>query len=798
MLDGPLKALTGYRQFVLWKTETRNGKQVKLPVSPWTGQICDAHDAGAWVDASTATQLAQAMNMGVGFVFTKNDPFFFVDIDHCLQSDNTWSPTAMQLLQALSGAAVEVSQSGTGLHVIGQYSDRPDHGCKNVQLGIEMYTHGRFVALTGTNAIGDAAANCTAGLSEIVPYYFPVTVSSGDPVQWTTQAVAEWSPIADYEILTKACRRQSGGSVFGTKATFLDLWSRNVPALAQAYPTISGSAEFDESSADAALAQHLAYWCGKNCEMIRTMMNMSALRRDKYDRKDYLPRTITRAVANQKKVYTAGRIPEPHGDTPSEPSEVKRPTDSPVGQPEIRVGLQMLTVTQQLEFFKGCVYIQSANKIYNSNDGTLLDQSQFRATFGGYQFAIDNDGKCDSNAWKVFTESRAITFPRAHAMCFRPELPPGEIVSEDGQYLVNTYVPIETARAQGDPEPFLHHLRAMLPDERDQQILLAYMAAVVQYPGVKFQWAPLLQGCEGNGKTLFVRAVERAVGSRYTHYPNASDMGNNGSKFNAWIQNKLFIGVEEIYVSDRREVADALKPLLTNDRIEIQGKGQNQVTGDNRANFMMCTNYKDAVLKTVSDRRYCILYTAQQSPEDMINAGFTGDYFPNVYNWLNNGGYAIVNDYLRNYQIPDELNPATMCHRAPETSSTAEAIKSSLGPIEQEVLEAVDEGRPGFAGGWVSSMALDKLLDDIGASRRMPRNKRKKMLEDLGYMWHPSLTQGRVNNVIPIDGGKPRLFIKKGHIATNLQSAVEVSNAYAKAQGTLASGDRKSQEVFRK
>src|SRR3546814_2632418 len=51
-------------------------------------------------------------------------------------------------------------------------------------------------------------------------------------------------------------------------------------------------------------------------------------------------------------------------------------------------------------------------------------------------------------------------------------------------------------------------------------------------------------------------------------------------------------------------------------RVEIQAKGQDQVTGDNRANFILTSNHKDAIVKTVNDRRYCVLFTAQQRSEE--------------------------------------------------------------------------------------------------------------------------------------------------------------------------------------
>ena len=109
-----------------------------------------------------------------------------------------------------------------------------------------------------------------------------------------------------------------------------------------------------------------------------------------------------------------------------------------------------------------------------------------------------------------------------------------------------------------------------------------------------------------------------------------------------------------------------------------------------------------------------------------------------------------------------------------------------MGSIEQEILEAIDETRVGFMGGWVSSMALDRLFQGINASRKIPPNKRREVLQTLGYDWHPALYKGRTNNVIMIDDGKkPRLYIKNGHIHANLTNPAEVSRLYQEAQGVV-------------
>ena len=225
--------------------------------------------------------------------------------------------------------------------------------------------------------------------------------------------------------------------------------------------------------------------------------------------------------------------------------------------------------------------------------------------------------------------------------------------------------------------------------------------------------------------------------------------------------------------------------MITNDRLSKRAMQASQVMADNVANFILNSNHKDAIRKTRNDRRFAVFYTAQQTVDDVNRDGMGGDYFPRLYTWLRAGGYAIVADFLQNYAIPEELNPATRCHRAPDTSSTKEAVTASLGSVEQEILEAVDEGRPGFAGGWISSFAVERLLHAHRMARAIPPNKRRELLQSLGYDWHPGLKEGRINTPTTTDGGRPRLFVKMGSIQAepgNYGSPADIVRAYDKAQ----------------
>ena len=174
-------------------------------------------------------------------------------------------------------------------------------------------------------------------------------------------------------------------------------------------------------------------------------------------------------------------------------------------------------------------------------------------------------------------------------------------------------------------------------------------------------------------------------------------------------------------------------------------------------------NNKDGLRKSKTDRRICPLFTAQQSIADLDRDGMVGSYFPDLYDWLRiGGGFAIVTHFLRTYAIPDELNPATKCQRAPETSSTVEAVERGTGNIEQEVTEAIESGCVGFRGDFVSSHFLDRLLTD--RRLKLSRSRRDSMMRSLGYELHPALLndRGRTNVVVTPDGTRPKLYCRTG------------------------------------
>lgn len=380
------------------------------------------------------------------------------------------------------------------------------------------------------------------------------------------------------------------------------------------------------------------------------------------------------------------------------------------------------------QWFDGCVLISSENKILGG-DNVFRESGTFNSAYGGKLFIWDAQGKVTDEPWKAATRSQLWRVPQVQFTCFRPDLPTREIIEDELQRkYVNIYQPITPKMREGDISPWMRHFEAILPEANDRRILLEFLAHNVKYPGVKCFWAPLIQGAEGIGKNTIKFVMAHAIGKMYFYQPKAKQLNESGSKFNGWMENKLFFMVDEIKTDEQRDLVETLKPFISETELEIEGKGSNQRMGDTPGNWLFFSNWKDAIPITINGRRYCILYSALQTAEDIYRAGFDDAYFSRLYDWLKNGGAEMVTHYLMNYPIERGGLPT----RAPVTSSTAEAIEESRGWVEQLIIASVEANEPGFRNDWLSTSAIARVFKDNG--KRSPAAKTLAMaLKNLGY-----------------------------------------------------------------
>jgi hypothetical protein len=752
-LPDALAPLAAYRQFILYKTvpsAVRPGRTDKLPCDWQTGQVVTAHDPRYWTEASTAIAAATANpGYGVGFVFTETDPFWFVDIDGAYDGV-AWSPVAQQLCTMFAGAAVEISTSGKGLHLFGA-GTVPPHGTRLKALGLEFYTSGRFVALTGDQARGSAATDFTPLMPSFVAQWFPPGAGEHAPsVEWSTEPVPEWrGPTDDDDLIRRAIHSSSLSALQG-RASFADLWQCNVDVLAATYPPDPNSSDaFGASEADSSLASHLLFWTGKDCERTRQIMQRSALVRDKWQREDYLERTILRAAGVVAKVC--------------QNKEKTLPSLAVGGDPVDKFG-PVIFANELERFFKNCVYVQDNHAILLPT-GDMVDQQRFNAAYPGKLFCMDGQNERTSKlAWDAYLQNSVVLLPHVQGTCFRPDLPFQSIVAEASRTWVNVYRKPEVVRGAGDVGPYIQLLKKMLPVGDDWLILDAFTKAIVQYPGVKFDWTIFLQGTPGNGKSTILQCLRYALGRRYIFNIKPHMIDGN---FNGWMENNvLYVGDDVYTYTDRAGIFEALKSMITEREHAVTYKGIDSVQKNICGNFFFMDNHRNGLHKTPEDRRICPLFCAQQTKEQRDADGLTAHWFATVYYpWLEAEGYRYVAHYLHTGAIDPRFNPAGACGEAPATSSTQIAIESSMTLLEEDITELIETRAPGFCGGFISATMLKR-----ASEKKVSRLKVKEALERLGYD-----SAGRTGRDVTPDSTRSIIYVKRGTVVVDLAAEYEAA-----------------------
>lgn len=91
----------------------------KRPIDPKTGNFAKSNDPSTWADFDTAVQTAQKWS-GIGFMFSESG-YFGVDLDDIAEELQSYRDNnggiVTEFVNALQSYA-EVSQSGTGIHII--------------------------------------------------------------------------------------------------------------------------------------------------------------------------------------------------------------------------------------------------------------------------------------------------------------------------------------------------------------------------------------------------------------------------------------------------------------------------------------------------------------------------------------------------------------------------------------------------------------------------------------------------------------------------------------------------------
>lgn len=494
------------RQWVLYALhKLPDGRTDKIPINARTLGKAQSNNQSTWTDFETACKSLDhnadgkahgGVISGLGFMLTGSG-IVCIDLDHIGDELQAYREGQQQgkvwdFMNRTAGKAyAEISQSGEGIHIFAA-GTLPAGSRKHD--GVEMYEKGRFIAMTG-NIVDDTHTNilddCTPTLKELHREY--LTVKKQKPKSSTSNAAP--LPLHDVDI---------------QKA--LDTAKRTSPKFAALYAGDTSPYNGDESRADQALCDILAFYLHNDTEKIDTAFRSSRLMRDKWDRKTggttYGAMTIQKAIEDTHEFFDYSQRAKKDFQPPKKAGDgstsIKAPTISQdTKYPDISGSTYSCTKDGEIK-----------SKDYNYQlyllDNHLLDDVYYDEF--SYSFVQGTEYVNDDFFRTLYGEA-------VQANIFSGSINEKQFTAQC-EFLVKKYHTINLAKQYfdgliWDNKPRLEKLLSDLYGVDDNALsrealkiwLIAAVKRVYSKNPVQFDYILMLEGGQGTGKTSFFNAL---------------------------------------------------------------------------------------------------------------------------------------------------------------------------------------------------------------------------------------------------------------------------------------------------
>jgi hypothetical protein len=424
---------------------------------------------------------------------------------------------------------------------------------------------------------------------------------------------------------------------------------------------------------------------------------------------------------------------------------------------------------------KGLCYVASCNKFFRHSTGETFDPEAIDNTYSRKLLPKEEDVMAAAANGKPIDPSKPLMRPRDYLLnrvkvpavydfAYDPRFPNDTFITLHSRPCVNLYVPTypepEINEQEHAAELFLCHMHNLIREPSYRRVLMDFLAFLVQHPGRKIRWAVLLQGVEGCGKTFLAEAMRAVLGPSHVR---AVDSNAIHGQWNEWAYGAQLTTIEEIRVAgqSRHEVMNALKPLISNDVININQRHRDSRQVDNTTNYLLFTNHHDALVLSHGDRRYFVLKSGIQTKAQVMELGT--DYFRNLFSMLQThaGG---LRAWFENWVIHPSFDSDG---HAPRTTYMQQLLHDTAPDALLAVREAVfDNVHPLVSKDLVSSTVLQSILETRLNARLMPSVQHLgSILREEGYV-----CKGRAE----VRNGRHSLWVKLGS-TINSQNVAEVA-----------------------
>jgi hypothetical protein len=318
----------------------------------------------------------------------------------------------------------------------------------------------------------------------------------------------------------------------------------------------------------------------------------------------------------------------------------------------------------------------------------------------------------------------------------------------------------------------LRHLKLLAgDDERQGEILIAWVAHNAQFMGRKILWAPLIHSVEGVGKGWLFGLLGALIGKQNVGTVKPDQVS---STFNGWAVGSAVTILNELKITghNRHDVANALKEIITDDVIMVNIKNKPAFNAINTTNYIVFTNFKDSIPISRTDRRYAP-FSVQGDTLDAALAPVTSDkneYLNDLFDVVTAHG-AELRKFFMDYEIPQWFFDMK---QAPDTDFKDLMVNTeevSSNEWIEDIRALIATGGEFFNKEVVCMAKLFEAYEDASNDmyQHTPNDsgQRVRILKALGYM--------SLGRQIRLKGEAHRFWAKKKMTNEDIRESLEIS-----------------------
>jgi primase-polymerase (primpol)-like protein len=604
------------------------------------GVAASSTNPATWTDFETASRVADERGWNIGYMLSADDPFTCIDLD--VKNQTTAEDIArFQSMIDSFASYTEVSRSGLGIHI--WVRGKIGKGVKRD--GVELYSQERFII-------------CTAN-----PYRdLPVADRQDMLLNMASQmrgAENQHAPLEDQP------ERESDGEVL-QRAQRAANWEKFASLARGEWQSRYSS----PSEADLAMMGMIAFFSPNNAQCLRIFRTTELGKREKAIKDDrYLNLTLEKVRIRQADERHRIEQQKAHfkqvGEGEIPPSLMCPPT---LDLAEMLMSLVHITAEKPMVVFRDKLAIQLPPSVMASllahNTKEVLDKGKLK------KVPLFTFWQVDKRRLQAFT----FTFdPRQSEFCHAP----------DGRPALNLWKPRPhnpPADWQQRIQPFIDHVRYLIPEDAERERFLDWLAHIEQKPGeVPHAHYLMIATQQGVGRNWLSSLLACVWSSHVALDYDLKASLNNG--FNGQLSRKLLAVVDEINeggTGERWQHSEKLKSMVTTAERFINPKYGSQHSEVNCCRWLLFSNYESALPLHADDRRWNVI----RNPSEPMGA----DYYSALYKTLSDKQFvASVREFLRNRDIV-AFNPGA---RATMNAAKEAVVATSMTHEDGKAAELV-------------------------------------------------------------------------------------------------------------